>query len=123
MLENELEKRNEMMRTAILALFVGIIQYILFYGKEIGISYPLFVCVLYTYLFWGLRYQVRRGLDLEFILLVPIAMLSLTFFIFANQLLLVLNFLVIPLLIVAQTMRMGELKRHLGQPFRYFGDF
>jgi hypothetical protein len=122
MLENEHGKRNYMMRTAIMALFVGIIHYILFNSEEIGISYPLFVAVLYAYLFWGLRHQVRRGLDLEFMLLVPIAMLSLTFFIFANQLFLVLNFLVIPLLIVAQTMRMGELKRHLGQPFRYFGD-
>jgi hypothetical protein len=121
MLEHELEKRNEMMRTAIIALFVGVIQYILFYGEEIGISYPLFVGVLYVYLFWGLHNQVRRGLDLEFMLLVPIALLSLTFFIFANPLLHVLNFLVIPLLIAAQTMRMGELKRHLGQPFRYFG--
>jgi hypothetical protein len=105
-----------------MALFVGIIQYILFYGEEIGMSYPLFVGVLYAYLFWGLHRQVRRGLDLEFMLLVPIALLSLTFFIFANPLLLVLNFLVIPLLIVAQTMRMVELKRHLGQPFRYFND-
>jgi hypothetical protein len=122
MVENELVKRNEMIRTAILALFVGIIQHILFYGDGIGISYPLFVGVLYAYLFWGLRNQLRHGVDLEYMLIVPIALLSLTFFIFANPLLHVLNFLAIPFLIVAHTIRMGELKRHLGQPFRYLGD-
>jgi hypothetical protein len=121
MLINEGERQTQMAYTAILALFIGVIHHILFYQSDIGISYPIFVVVLYAYLFWGLRRQLRSGLDLEFMLLVPIFLLSLTFLIFANQMLLTLNFLLIPLLIVAQTMRMGELKRHLGLPFRYFG--
>jgi hypothetical protein len=120
--QSELVKRNEMIRTMILALCVGIIHYILFNSEGIGISYPLFAGVLYAYLFWGLRNKLSHGVDLEYMLIVPIALLSLTFFIFSNPLLHVLNFLAIPLLIVAQTIRMGELKRHLGQPFHYVGD-
>ncbi|QGQ95337.1 DUF4173 domain-containing protein [Paenibacillus psychroresistens] len=120
--QSELVKRNEMIRTMILALFVGIIQYILFNSNGIGISYPLFVVVLYAYLFWGLRNKLHHGVDLEYMLIVPIALLSLTFFIFSNPVLHVLNFLAIPLLIIVQTMRMGELKRHIGQPFHYVGD-
>jgi hypothetical protein len=119
--ENEIEQHKEMMITAGLALLVGIIQHYLFYEQELGISYPLFVAILYAFIYWELRHKVRHGLDLEYMLIVPIGLLSLTFFIHANPVLHILNFLVIPCLILAQTMRMGELKRKIGQPFRYFG--
>jgi hypothetical protein len=122
MIEHEKDSRIEMIQIALLALCVGIIQHILFYNQEIGISYPIFVGVLYAYIFWGLRHQVRRGMDLEFMLLVPIILLSLTFFMFANVFLQLLNFLLIPLLIVAQTIRMGEVKRHSWHTVRYIGD-
>src|SRR5665647_1529023 len=121
MLVNQMEQRKEMIYTACLAVIIGIIQYVLFYGQEMGISYPLFVAVLYAFIYWGLRNQVRHGFDLEYMLIVPIALLSLTFFIFANPVLHSLNFLAIPFLIVAQTMRMGELKRQVGRPVHYFG--
>jgi hypothetical protein len=122
MLENQTKQRNEMFDTALLALSVGIIQHILFYGQAMGISYPIFVGVLYAFLYWGLRHQVRHGLDLAYMLLVPIAFLSLIFFISSNPILHILNFLVLPFLIVTQTMRMGDAKRQLlVQPFHYFG--
>lgn len=120
MLENQTKQHSEMKVTALLALLVGIIQHILFYEQNMGISYPIFVAVFYAFLYWGLHHQVQHGLDLEYMLLVPIALLSLTFLTSANPLLHILNFLIIPFLIVAQTMRMGGVKRQLGLPFRYF---
>jgi hypothetical protein len=122
MIQNDEDQRKEKIQMVILAFVAGMIQHYLFYDREVGISYPIFVGVFYGYVFWGLRHKVRRGLDLEFMLLVPIILLSLTFFLFANSFLHGINALILPLLIVAQTMRMGEVKRQLSQPFHYLGD-
>jgi hypothetical protein len=70
MIEHEKDSRIEMIQLALLALCVGIIHHILFYKQALGISYPIFVGVLYAYLFWGLRNRVRRGLDMDCIALV-----------------------------------------------------
>jgi hypothetical protein len=118
----EHDQHKETCQMVALAFAAGIIQYYLFYGREVGISYPIFIGVLYGYVFWGLRDKVRRGLDIEFMLLAPIFLLSLTFFMFSNAFLLGINSVMIPLLIVAQTMRMGEVNRQLAQPFYYLGN-
>jgi hypothetical protein len=122
MIENLEAQPKEKLQMVLLAFVVGIIQHYLFYDRAVGISYPIFVVLFYGYIFWGLRHKVRRGLDVEFMLLVPILLLSFTFFIFDNAFLHGINSLILPLLIVVQTMRMGEVKRQLSGPFHYLGD-
>ncbi|MDB5052531.1 MAG: hypothetical protein JWM44_581 [Bacilli bacterium] len=104
------------------AFLCGLLNHYLFFGHALGISYPLFVGVFYAFIFWGLRGRIKRGIDFEFMLLIPIVLLSLTYFLFANLSLQLLNFIVIPVLIVMQTMRMGHVKRHLWHTIPYIAD-
>jgi hypothetical protein len=85
------------------ALLCGLICDYLFYGKEFGVSYPLFVCVFYALYFWGLRSKLAFHWGFEWLLLIPICLLSLTYALFANPAFQVLNALFIPVLIAAQT--------------------
>ena len=88
---------------AILALVAGIIFDYLFYGKAIGISYPLFVVVFYC-LFWvASRRQVSFQIDFGWFLFIPILLLSAAFAIHSNPVLLARNFVLIPLLLLVQT--------------------
>lgn len=87
----------------ILALIAGIIFDYLFYGKAIGISYPLFVVVFYC-LFWvASRRQVSFQIDFGWFLFIPILLLSAAFTIHSNPVLLARNFVLIPLLLLVQT--------------------
>jgi hypothetical protein len=114
--------QKETITALLLALLLGILHYYLFYDHNIGLSYPLFVGMFYTVVFWGLRKRIRSGLDIEFMLLLPIFLLALTFLLFANPFLALLNFMVIPMLIVAQTMRMAEVKRSAWHTIQYVAD-
>ena len=88
---------------AILALVAGIIFDYLFYGKAIGVSYPLFVVVFYC-LFWvASRRQVSFQIDFGWFLFIPILLLSAAFAIHSNPVLLARNFVLIPLLLLVQT--------------------
>lgn len=91
------------------SLGIGMIGDYLFYGKgSIGISYPLFVGALYVLFFW----QARRQLGLSFVreqayawlLTLPVSLLALTFFLYDNAFFHLLNFAIVPFLLVAQTM-------------------
>lgn len=88
---------------AALALIVGIVFDYLFYGKAIGVSYPLFTVVCYC-LFWiALRRQISFQIDFGWFLLVPVFLLSATSAIYSNPVFLILNFILIPLLLLLQT--------------------
>ena len=95
---------REIRLLAILALIAGILFDYLFYGKAIGISYPLFLIVFYC-LFWvASRGQISFQIDFGWFLCIPIALLSAAFAIHSNPVLLALNFVLIPPLLLLQTM-------------------
>ena len=88
---------------AILALVAGIIFDYLFFGKAIGVSYPLFVVVFYC-LFWvASRRQVSFQISFGWFLFIPILLLSAAFALHSNPVLLDRNFVLIPLLLLVQT--------------------
>ena len=88
---------------AALALIAGIVFDYLFYGKSIGVSYPLFAVVFYC-LFWiALRRHISFQIDFGWLLLIPVFLLSATFAVYSNPVLLTLNFILIPLLLLLQT--------------------
>ncbi|CAG7653472.1 DUF4153 domain-containing protein [Paenibacillus allorhizosphaerae] len=82
------------------ALGCGIAHYYLFFGNEWGVSYPIFVLLFYSYLFWALRERQVLAFSWPNALLIPVLLLSLTYVLFTNLLLAVLNALAVPLLIV-----------------------
>ena len=94
---------REIRLLAVLALIAGVAFNYLFYGREIGISYPLFAIVFYC-LFWvASRRQILFRMDFGWFLFIPILLLSAAFAIHSNPVLLALNFLLIPPLVLFQT--------------------
>lgn len=85
------------------ALLFGIIFVWLFYCKYPGISVPLMVIAFYSLLFAYTRPVLRKEARFGWFLSLPVLMLSLTFFIFGNETLMVLNILALPVLILLQT--------------------
>ena len=94
---------REIRLLGVLALIAGIVFDYLFYGKAIGVSYPLFAVVFYC-LFWvASRGQISFQIDFGWFLFIPILLLSVAFAIHSNTVLLVLNFILIPPLLFLQT--------------------
>lgn len=85
------------------SLIVGILFDYLFYGKEMGISYPLFIAGIYALFYWQFRERVTMQLSFEWLLTLPIVLLSFTFFLFSNDLFHLLNFLLVPFLFIVQS--------------------
>ena len=88
---------------AILALVAGIIFDYLFFGKAIGVSYPLFVAVFYCVFWVASHKRVSFQIDFGWFLFIPILLLSVAFAIHSNPVLLVLNFVLVPPLLLLQT--------------------
>ena len=94
---------REIRLLAVLSLIAGIVFDYLFYGKAIGVSYPLFVAVFYC-VFWGASHKrVAFQIDFGWFLFIPILLLSATFTLHSNPVLLARNFVLIALLLLVQT--------------------
>ncbi|MDO0825750.1 DUF4153 domain-containing protein [Desulfosporosinus nitroreducens] len=85
------------------SVLLGVIFDILFYKKPLGISYPLFVIAFYLFFLGNLRRKITFKYDFGWFLSIPIMALSSAYFLFSNQIFAVFNFLIIPILIIAQT--------------------
>jgi len=94
------------------SVLLGVLFNILFYKKPLGISYPIFVIAFYLLFLWNLRYKIVFKFSFGWFLSIPIMALSSTYFIFSNQIFAVLNFLIIPILIIAQTILITEENKH-----------
>lgn len=84
----------EIISSIVLAIF----QSILFYGKEIGISMLLFSVIGNVIIYYILNKNKKIKNKNGFILIIPIILLSSTYFIFANRIFYILNILIIILL-------------------------
>lgn len=87
-------------------IFIGAILFsiwftILFIGKSIGLSMLLFVLPITVYLLYILKKNNKNVNNKALILLVPIILLSSTYFIFNNALFRYLNLFIIPTLVAA----------------------
>ena len=104
------------------SVLLGILSDILFYKKPLGISYPIFVVAFYGVFLWNLRYKIALTFSFGWFLTIPIVALSSTYFFFSNQVLALLNFLIIPVLIIAQTILITEANKHQWYDERFFKD-
>ena len=94
---------REIRLLAILALVAGVIFDYLFFGKAIGVSYPLFVVVFYCVFWVASRKRVSFQIDFGWFLFIPILLLSAAFAIHSNPVLLGLNFVLSLSLLLLQT--------------------
>lgn len=95
-------KRNVYLLIGSLAL--GLLFNLLFYGKPLGVSYPLYISALYSILFWNMPKNQKLKFDFTGLLGISIIALSFSYFFFSNPVFAVLNFFMIPILLVAHTL-------------------
>lgn len=101
-------------------LFLGALGDLLFYGKALGISYPIFAAAFYAVFFLYLRGGRQTGFG--WLLLAPVFALAATFALHTNMTFLVLNFLIIPFLLVAHTVLAAGANRFSWYDFRFILD-
>lgn len=94
------------------SLGLGLLFDFLFFEKPLGLSYPLFITALYSFLFWNIDKKPKLKLDFTLLLGISIMALSLTYFFFSNPIFTVLNFFMIPILLVAHTLLLTSNNRH-----------
>ena len=104
------------------SVLLGVLFNILFYNKPLGISYPFFVIVFYIAFLWNLRQKISFRFNFGWFLTLPIIALSSTYLIFSNQVFAALNFLMIPILIIAQTILINEQNNHKWYDARFIKD-
>ena len=94
----------------ICSVLLGMLFNLLFYKQPlgIGISYPIFVLAFYMVFLWNLRFKIIFNISFGWFLSIPIIGLSATYFIFSNHIFAMLNFIIIPILIIAQTILITE---------------
>ncbi|MCS7463259.1 DUF4173 domain-containing protein [Paenibacillus doosanensis] len=85
------------------AILLGVIHQGLFYGRDWGLSYPLFTLCFYLFYYWAIRERERFRLNSSLLLLAPVVLLSLTYALFTNLLFMILNALAIPCLLIVHT--------------------
>lgn len=86
------------------ALVIGVLFVWLFYGKYPGISIPIFVIAFYALLLAYTRPVLSKEAWFGWFLSIPVFMLSLTYLLFGNEILMILNLLVLMVLILLQTL-------------------
>lgn len=86
------------------AFAIGILFVCLFYGKYPGISVPIFVAAFYALLLSYKNPAPAKEAGFGWFLSIPVMFISLTYFLFGNEILMVLNTLALPVLILLQTL-------------------
>ena len=104
--------QKEHLGLLLLSLFLGFLFNLLFYDKVLGLSYPLYVIAVYAVLFWLLRQEQPLKFDWTWLWGIPVLALSFSYLFFTNQLFAVLNFLMVPVLLVAHTVLMASRNRY-----------
>jgi len=92
----DLKKKN--LITLFYALILGLFYDLFFYGKEIGISYPIYIIFVLSIFILSVKEKINTTSRL--VALIPVLLLSSTFTLYSNEFLLNLNKIVIPLLFI-----------------------
>src|SRR5665647_620846 len=116
----ELERKKYWL--LLLGLMLGVSFDIFFYNKTLGISYIIFiVLVLAVFLasFWGCLKKLNNQ---AWFFVIPILLLSSTFFIFSNQVFKILNYLIVPILVIMLSSLVANINRSDWSDIRFVGD-
>ena len=103
-------------------LIIGVSFDIFFYNKTLGISYLIFIVLILLILlgsFWG---SLKKLNNLAWLFTVPILLLTVTFFIYSNQVLKILNYLIVPILIIMFSSLVTKVNRSDWSDIRFIGD-
>lgn len=95
----ELAERKKY-RLLLYGLIIGVLFDILFYNKTLGISYLIFTVLILIIFLVSFRDSLKKLNNLMWLFAIPVLLLSSTFFIHSNQVLKILNYLIVPVLII-----------------------
>ena len=104
-------------------LIIGIVFDIFFYDRTLGISYPVFICLVIVVLVFIFLKTYGILEKKAWIWVAPILVLSITFSIYSNQILKILNFVIIPYLLIMLSALVSKLNRADWADFRFLTDF
>jgi len=117
----EIEKKKYLL--ILYGLIIGVVFDILFYNKTTGISYPIFI-LLVTGVLVLIFLKTYGGLEKKaWIWIVPVILLSITSSIYSNQILKILNFMIIPYLMIMLAVYVSKLNRADWADLRFLADF
>jgi len=105
-----------------LGLAIGILFDILFYNKTLGISYPIFIASLLVVFFISMLISKVSINKKALVLIVPILALSAISGIYSNMVLRILNFLLIPILMIALSALATNINKAHWSDFRFIAD-
>ena len=103
-------------------LIIGVSFDIFFYNKTLGISYLIFIVLILLILlgsFWG---SLKKLNNLLWLFTIPILLLTATFFIYSNQVLKILNYLIVPILIIMFSSLVTKVNKSDWSDIRFIGD-
>jgi hypothetical protein len=123
--ENEIKKtvaRNQDLYLLACSVLLGVLFDILFFKKSLGLSYLLFVLAFYAAFLGLLHHKIAFKLTFGWFLTIPILALSSTYFIFSNLFFGTLNFLLLPVLIVGQTLLITRENKYKWFDVRFLDD-
>ncbi len=83
----------------------GILFVWLLYGKLPGVSIPLFILAFYALLLTYARPVLKKEALFGWLLCIPVSMISFTYLFFGNYVFRILNLLVLPVLVLLQTLQ------------------
>ncbi|MCL5771299.1 MAG: DUF4173 domain-containing protein [Actinobacteria bacterium] len=115
----ELERKKYWL--LLFGLIIGVSFDIFFYNKTLGISYIIFiVLVLVVFLasFWGCLKKLNNQ---ALFFVIPILLLSSTFFIFSNQVFRILNYLIVPILVIMLSSLVANINKSDWSDIRFIG--
>jgi preprotein translocase subunit SecG len=85
------------------SLLIGGIFDRLFFDKSLGISYFIFIGLSITFFLWSLRDRITLQKSFGWFLLIPIALLSLSFAVHTDAIFYLFNVLAVPVLMIASS--------------------
>jgi len=95
-----MELENKKYWLLLYGLILGVSFDILFYDKTLGISYLIFIIIAILVFLFSFKSSLKKLNNIMWLFAIPILLLSATFFIYSNQVLKVLNFLIVPVLVI-----------------------
>jgi hypothetical protein len=103
-------------------LIIGVSFDILFYDKTLGISYLIFTILILLMFPLCFRDSLKKLNNLMWLFAIPALLLAATFFVHSNQVLKILNYLIVPVLIMMFSTLVSEVNKSDWSDIRFIGD-
>ncbi len=103
-------------------LIIGISFDVFFYDKTLGISYPVFIAMILLIFMASFWSSLKKLINVEWLFTIPILLLAATFLIYSNQILKILNYLIVPFLVIMFGALVTGVNKSDWSDIRFIGD-